>query len=200
MDDFFAAVGYGGVQLWKLLPRLKKEYNLLEKNENELTDLFKTNVSNNVTANKKFKNSNGVIVDDVNNCSVKFAKCCNPFPEDEIIGFITKGYGISVHKKDCVNIKNENLDRFVKVVWSDSIGTAFRTNIEVIANYTDEFLTNLTRKVSALNIHLISLNSKIIAGNRMSVLFSTDIKNQEHLRYVFENLSRINGVISIKRI
>lgn len=200
IDDFFAAIGYGGIQIWKLLPRIKKEYSLLEKNNSELVDLVNANASDNVSVKKKYKNSSGIIVDGVHNCSVKFAKCCNPFPGDEIIGFITKGYGISVHKKNCVNTKNENLDRFVKVKWSDNIGTSFRTNIEVIANYTDEFLTNLTRKISALNIRLISLNSKMILNNRMSVLFTTDIKNQEHLRYVFENLSRISGVISIKRI
>ena len=200
IDDFFAAIGYGGIQLWKLLPRIKKEYSLLEKNNSELADLLKTNESDNVSVKKKSKNSSGIIVDGVHNCSVKFAKCCNPFPGDEIIGFITKGYGISVHKKNCVNTQNEDATRFVNVKWSENISNSFRTSIEVIANYTDEFLTNLTRKISALNIHLISLNSKMIINNRMSVMFTTDIKNQEHLRYVFENLSRISGVISIKRI
>lgn len=200
LDDFFAAIGYGGIQLWKILPRLKKEYALLEKNDSNLVDNIKRKTSDSIIVKRKIKNSSGIIVDGVHNCSVKFAKCCNPFPGDEIIGFITKGYGISVHKKDCTNISNESLDRFVNVKWSNNVNSSFRTNIEIVAKYTDEFLTNLTRKISALDIRLISLNSKMTHNNKMSVLFTTDIKNQEHLKYVLDNLSRISEVISIKRI
>lgn len=93
LDDFFAAIGYGGVQLSKVMQRLKSEYNK-KYGEKAQPDTF--DLENKI---KTSKNSTGVIVDGIDNCAIKFAQCCNPLPGDEIVGFITRGHGISVHKR-----------------------------------------------------------------------------------------------------
>lgn len=197
LDDFFAAIGYGGLQLWKIIPRIKKEY--LESNQ--LGVVY--NIEENINSSKG-KSSNGVIVEGMKNCSVRFAKCCNPFPGDDIVGFITKGYGVSIHKKDCVNAKAklQNLeykDRFVKTQWCNNSKQAFDTVIEIKAKYREEFLTDLTRKISALNIKMISLNTKIL-DDEIYASITLSIKNAEHLKFIIDNLLRIKDIISVKKV
>ena len=187
------------------MPRLKNEYLNLNKEKNG-TDLNKIkNLNIPIKSEKIFKSSTGVIIDGMKNCSVKFSKCCNPFPGDKIIGFITKGYGVSIHKVSCENVKksrdnNELTKRLVSAKWSDGLDIDFETNIEVVAHYSDEFLTNLTRKISALSVPLISLNSKILSNNKISAMITMTIKNQNNLKFVIDNLLRIEGIISVRRM
>ena len=205
LDDFFAAVGYSGIQLWKIMPRLKNEYSNLIKEKDVIEFNKVKNLNTPIKSEKISKSSTGVIIDGMKNCSVKFSKCCNPFPGDKIIGFITKGYGVSIHKVSCENVKkskenNELTKRWVSAKWSDGLDIDFETNIEVVAHYRDEFLTSLTRKISALSIPLISLNSKILSNNKISAIITMTIKDQNNLKFVIDNLMRIEGIISVRRM
>jgi len=204
LDDFFAAVGYGGIQLWKIMPRLKKEHSALSSFESglEIKNKFSNSIRNPGEKGSEF--SSGIIVEGMKNCRVKFAKCCNPFPGDEIVGFVTRGYGVSIHKKSCQNFllkqKDPDLEnRWIKVSWCES-SRLFDTNLEIEAKNREEFLTNLTRKISAMNVKLISLNSKIIPDNKILALITLEVKNQEHLSFITSNLLRINGIISLRKV
>ncbi len=199
LDDFFAAVGYGGLQLWKIIPKIKKEY--LESAQGR--PLY--TIIDNSETHKENSSNNGVIVEGMKNCSVRFAKCCNPFPGDDIVGFVTKGYGVSIHKKDCINAKiklenSEYKDRLVKPQWCNTCTQTFDTVIEIEAKYREEFLTDLTRKISAMNIKIKSLNTKLYDDNKISVSITLGIKNSEHLKFITDNLLRINGMISVKKV
>ncbi len=205
LDDFFAAVGYSGIQLWKIMPRLKNEYAMLKKEQNVFEFKKSKDLNIGVKDEKSTKSSTGVIVEGMKNCSVKFAKCCNPFPGDKIVGFITKGYGVSIHKVSCENVKrgieNKELqDRWISVNWANSLNIEFKTNLEILAHFSDEFLTNLARKISALGIPLISLNSKVLPNCKISAIITLVIKNQTQLKFVIDNLLRIEGIISVKRM
>ena len=116
LDDFYAAIGYGGVLLSRIMPRIREEYLRLTKSEEIIhPDMV-------VNAPKKHYNNGGVIIEEMDNCLVKFARCCNPVPGDRIIGFITRGYGVSIHKRDCTNVPREinrtaEPERWVRVSW-----------------------------------------------------------------------------------
>lgn len=205
IEDFFAAVGYGGIQLWRIMPRLKNEYIKKEKELSPIEEQTPAIVPEPRKSAHASKESNGVIVENISNCFVKLAKCCNPLPGDSIVGFITKGYGVSIHKADCKNAHEhtENQDdskRWVHASWSDNILTTFDTTLEIKASDREELLTDITRKVSAMNLKVKSFNSKTTEDNRIVAFVTLSIKNLEHLCFVVNNLSRISGVLSVKRV
>ena len=207
LEDFFAAVGYGGIQLWRIMPRLKNEY--MKKNRDSINSLNLQNQPaiipehhREVHTNKK---SLGIIVEDMQNCFVKMARCCNPLPGDNIVGFITKGYGVSVHRCDCKNVpenpyENDDSKRWVHVSWDDKIVSTFDTSIEIKACDREELLTDITRKISAMNLKVKSFNSKAIPDNKIEIFINLNVKNLEHLRFITNNLARISGVSSVKRV
>ena len=100
-DDFYAAIGYGGIQLWKVLPRIKEEAQRLQKSASPDQP---QELPPPTTPEPKGRVASGVLVDGMDNCLIKFSRCCNPLPGDEIIGFITRGFGVSIHKRSCSNV------------------------------------------------------------------------------------------------
>ena len=177
------------------MPRMKKEADKL-KNSDIKDDIFENPVNTS-------KSSSGVVVDGIENCCVRFAKCCSPLPGDDIVGFVTKGYGISVHKKNCPNIafdKREYKGRTVRAFWCKDVNRVFPISIEIIANYYESFLANLTRKVAAINAKLISLNSRINSEERIIANITLNVKNPEHLKFITDNLLKIENVVSVRRI
>ena len=179
--DFFAAIGYGGVQLSKVMQRLKSEYNKKygEKAQPDTSDL-----ENKI---KTSKNSTGVIVDGIDNCAIKFAQCCNPLPGDEIVGFITRGHGISVHKKDCVNYLSqkddpENAARWINVKWESSEKHTgyFKCTLDIVAVDRIGLLADVSSALAMINIFIYESTSRELKnGNAMlSVTVSNLVRNR----------------------
>ncbi len=200
--DFFAAVGYGGVQLHRLIPTLKNEY---EKRNRTKPRPSSTIVPTKNTTPPESKTPGGIIVDGMKGCFARLAKCCNPLPGDEITGFVTKGFGISVHQKSCKNVPQHHqsaneANRWIKCSWCENIETTFETSIEITAHYTNELFTNITKKASAMNLKIKSLNSTILLGDKISIILTVHIKSLSHLEQVIANVSRISGIISVKRM
>ncbi len=202
LDDFFAAIGYGGVQLSKLMQRLKDSYNKKygEKQEQEAEDAQ--------TLNKSVKASSGVIVDGINDCVIKFAQCCNPLPGDEIIGFITRGHGISVHKKDCSNYlnqveKGENLDRWVKVVWeknsSSNTTTYFKTTLDIVAVDRIGLLADVSSALAQINVFIYESTSRELKNGNALMSITVSIAGMDQLHTVINKLQKIKNVISVER-
>lgn len=198
MDDFYAAVGYGGIQLWKIMPRLKEEYQKAYASDIEEIDVPQAPV-------KRPKASAGVLIEGADDVLVKFSKCCNPLPGDDIIGYITRGYGVSIHKRHCTNVpkdisKSEEPERWVSCYWEDEVGEAFRSTLQITATDRTGLLADVTIKLSDMHIFIHSLNSRE-AGNGTAVVTATiDVMGRNHLRGVISKLSDINGTIEVKRL
>ena len=200
LEDFFASVGYGGIQLWRLVPRLKNDYINRSRNNFKSSDHGFTESK----AIKESRSISGVIVDNIKNCEVRFSKCCNPIPGDEIVGFVTRRRGISIHKKCCKNVSDdvvcENDRRLIDVQWSGAEGAMFESSLEIDANDRDGLLADITKKINNMNLKLYSLSSKISQGNRVLVHVTLDIKNIDHLKSVINNISQVKGINLIKKL
>ena len=200
LDDFFASIGYGGIIISKLLPRWKDLYHknyLNTDSEPEDSPIIKP---------VQPVGSNPIILDDISDCAVKFAQCCNPLPGDEIVGFITRGHGISVHTTNCTNYKSmlkrqkqEELERWVEIQWTDSSDTALQTNIEVIANDRVGLVYDISAILTEARIPIVHSSSHILKNGNAVFDASIRIVNKSQLTAVFDRIRRIKGVISVER-
>lgn len=198
MDDFYAAVGYGGLQLWKIMPRLKEEYQKTYAKDIEEIAVPQAPV-------KRHKANSGVVIEGADDMLVKFSNCCNPLPGDDIIGYITRGYGVSIHKCSCTNVpkdisKCEEPERWLSCYWEDEAGAAFRSTLQIVANDRTGLLADVTIKLSNMHIFIHSLNSREIDNGRAVVTATIDVTGMNHLRGVISKLSDINGIEEIKRL
>ena len=198
LDDFYAAVGYGGIQLWKVMPRLKEEYQKRYVANVETITVPQAPV-------KRKRALSGVIIEGNDDVLVKFSNCCNPLPGDEIIGYITRGYGVSIHKRNCTNVpkdvsKSEEPERWINCYWEDVPGEAFRSTLQITAADRTGLLADVTIKLSSMHIFIHSLNSRELKTGRAVVTVTIDVKGKNHLRGVISKLSDINGIEEIKRL
>lgn len=195
LEDFYAAIGYGGIQLWKIMPRIKKSISEEQSNYKKNSSFENSKSSN--------TNSNAIIVEGIKNCSFRFAKCCLPLPNDEIVGFITKGHGVSIHKKSCRNIileMQKRSDRILSAKWDKGkLNQIFEVSFDILAYYSEDFLSNLTCKISSMDTKMISLNSKVTKDDKINVKISLTIKNMNYLKLIVDNLNKIDGIIYVKR-
>ena len=146
----------------------------------------------------------GVIVAGMDDMEIKFAKCCTPLPGDEIIAFITKGHGISIHKRTCSNVPkdiaaSENADRWLDAKWADMIDTFFSTVIEIKAFDRTGLVADLSGQLGNMKIHIHNMSSRSVANGRAIVLFNITVKDKAHLRDIFSRLNSVKGVISVSR-
>ena len=134
-DDFYAAIGYGGIQLWKVLPRIKEEAQRLQKSASPDQP---QELPPPTTPEPKGRVASGVLVDGMDNCLIKFSRCCNPLPGDEIIGFITRGFGVSIHKRSCSNVPRDltqcpEPERWVNAHWAGDVKDDFKSTLHILA-------------------------------------------------------------------
>lgn len=206
LDDFFASVGYGGIQLWKIIPRLENEYAKKKKNEKESINEIVEVKNESFVNGKKITGikESSVIVKDVGECVVKFSKCCNPLPGDNIIGFITKGHGISVHTCNCKNVVNslknkDFLGRWISVKWSKETNSLFEIVIKIEAGYRQNLLSEVVNKINEMNLKFSALSSKFLPNDNVGIEINVFIKSLEHLEFIKNSLLKIKDVISVER-
>ncbi len=197
VEDLYASIGYGGIQLWKVLPRIKEEYHT-KFGEQENTPVI------NQYVHKPKRSNSGVIVEGMEDCLIKFSQCCNPLPGDDIIGYITRGFGVSIHKRSCTNIpkdisKAEEPERYVNVRWEKDINDSFHSTLEIICSDRTGVLADVTIALSSMRIFINNLNSRPIGNGRAMVTATIDVFNREHLETVIKRLQSLREVISIKR-
>ncbi len=191
VEEFFAAIGYGCLSISKILPRLKEEYARLVK-QNEPVSVPET-------ITKKPKAINGVIVDNVDNCLVKLAGCCSPLPGDPIVGFVTRGYGVSVHKADCKNVKNIPYERIISVHWADGGNDYFPATVCITAQNRIDLIADITTLLASMRIQLQAMKTREAGNGRVQVFLTMEVHEVEHLDYVCNKLARLNGVSEITR-
>lgn len=198
LEDFYASIGYGGVILSRIMPRLKDIY--LRKMEKENT----AKPENYITEERKLKNTGGVLINGIDNCLVKFARCCNPLPGDKIIGFITKGNGVSIHKRDCINVpedigRADEPERWVSAHWEETIQNSFKTTLYIDAYDRDGLLSDLLSQLSSMQLTIYAVNAHSEDDGYASMEATIAINSLDHLNSVIARLSRIDSVISVKR-
>ncbi len=191
--EMYAAIGYGGLQLSRLMMRIKEEYNRMMK-EKDPKVAFQIPV-------KKQKNTDGVIVEGLDNCLVKFAKCCNPLPGDRIIGFITRGYGVSIHKRDCVNVRADGSDpRWVQARWDDGVKESCKSTLEISAMDRNGLFTDVSALLGDMRIPIYAINARQTTDGRATMTVTIGITNIEHLNSVIQRLRKVKDVIGVNRI
>lgn len=197
LDDFFAAIGYGGMSLQKIMPRIKEDFQRIYRSEVK-TDLTTANIPKN---RKVSKASSGVIVEGLEGCLVKFARCCNPLPGDEITGFITRGFGVSIHKKDCSNVKNaeQEPERWVNCDWALEVRETFKSTIEVIGSDRPGLLADVSIVLSNMRIPIHTLLAREMKDNMSSIQITIGISDLDQLRSIITSIRKISGVISVER-
>lgn len=199
LDDFYASIGYGGVLLSKIIARLKDKY----------MKTYKT-LENNTTAEPVIKPvrkiSSGIILDKIDDCSVKFAQCCNPLPGDEIVGFITRGHGISIHTTSCTNYaaalkrdSPEELARWMDVQWTDNHQTSLQTTIEVTALDRVGLVYDICAILMEARIPIIHSSSRNLKNGNALFEAKITIAGTEQLKGLFDKLRKVKDVISVER-
>ena len=199
VDDMNAAVGFGAITPSKIISRMLEEYRKDHKDlniEEKIEELSKAKkINRNVS-------DNGIIVKGIDNCLVKLSKCCNPVPGDDIIGYITKGRGVSVHRTDCVNVKEliEDDARIIDVQWyNQNKQTAYTVDIEVYANDRDNLLADTIKELSTLKTKIMGVNARATKEKIVIIDLSIEVENIEELNKVLKGLRKIDSVYEVRR-
>ena len=201
-DDFLAAIGYGGISLSKIMPRVKDDYVRLYRTSDQ--DKMEKALQAQKPKREK-KSSSGVIVEGLDSCLVKFAKCCNPLPGDPIVGFITRGYGVSIHKQDCVNVTASMSDptqreRWVRAEWAKTTTReTFKSSIEILADERNGLLADISIILSNMHVPIHSLLARELKDGRSMVQITLGISDLAQLNNIISNLRKIEGVTSVER-
>lgn len=205
-DDLFGMLGYGGISMTTVGSRLKEEFERVVKPEPEIkiTDVAQVQT---VQRPRSSHSYGGVVVDGVEGCQVKFAKCCNPLPGDSIVGFITKGYGISVHKVDCPNVLNsmsKETDRFVNVEWkeideSDSKHAQYEALMQIVAEDRISMLADISTALADMKVAIIQINTQKRASGDVVFNIAIACKNLAHFNSIMSRLKSIKDVIAVER-
>lgn len=199
LDDFYASIGYGGLPLDKIIERLKDKY---QKLYGEQDVLAKASI-----LKSQPKGGNTVILDQIKNIEKKMAHCCNPLPGDEIVGFITRGHGLSVHKKSCTNYRAaldrgdaEELNRWCNIQWSaDANNSQFQTSFEVVATDRVGLVHDITEILLETRISMVHSSSRNLKNGNAIFECTVMIANTDQLKNLFERIRKIKGVISVDR-
>lgn len=199
IDEFYAAVGYGGLSIRKMLPYIKEEYNRNYVKH----DVVLTNEDKIVLRNRNQKA--GVIVEGIDDLAVKFSKCCNPVPGDSVIGFITRGHGVSIHKKDCPNVPIDVLnssepERWVNVKWNDQAASAeFKAELDIGCLSRIGMMADISSCLAMMKVNIHEISSRDTADGRNFIRLKIDVSNSDHLKNVMSRLNKIDGIISVSR-
>ncbi|MBQ3425684.1 MAG: bifunctional (p)ppGpp synthetase/guanosine-3',5'-bis(diphosphate) 3'-pyrophosphohydrolase [Clostridia bacterium] len=206
LDDLYASIGYGGLTASKVVMRLREEW-LKEEREREKLENLDNALNDNEKRDKEKKtnrSSNGIVVKGIDNCLVRLAGCCNPVAGDDIIGFITKGRGVSVHRADCVNMKPENMPledraRLIAVSWDAKRGSSYTANLSITAADRDGLLIDVTNVISDLKIAFKSVNGHVTKAGTAIIQIGVEIQHTSDLALLTKKLKQLPGVETVTR-
>ena len=207
MDEMYAAIGYGGFSAQKAVNRIHDEIVKLEKQRKEeraATVPVDNSGATRPAVPKRTKSEQGIVVEGLSNCLVKFSKCCTPVPGDEIVGFITRGYGVSVHRCDCPNAaierrKPEERGRWIKVSWGTDVKESYQTALDIYAKDRLDLVLDVSAALSSSQTRVASINATTTADGFAVILLSIFISDAQHLAAVMRRLHQISGVMKVDR-
>ncbi len=197
-DDFFAAIGYGGILLSRIMPRIREEHARAAREEAAVRQVMEKPA-------KHKAHSGGVIVENMDNCLVKFARCCDPVPGDAIIGFITRGFGVSIHKCDCPNVPkditaDEHPERWVKAEWESNVPSgSFKAGLFVETKDRDRLIADVTTQLALMHVTIYAINAREPKDDHGEMQITIGVNSVDHLDMVIAKLSRISGIVRVTR-
>lgn len=197
-EEFFASIGYGGILLSKIIPRIKDDFS-------KKTTAAKPMEIVPIAKNKSSKSSDGIVVEGIDNCLIKLSKCCAPLPGDEIIGFITRGHGVSIHKRDCVNvprnIKNASEpERWISAHWDGKPTESFISTIQAMFIDRDGIVIDVMNAINNMRVPIHSISARELRGGNSMVTISISAESVEHLRSIITRIEKIPGAFNVERI
>ncbi|MBQ8209553.1 MAG: bifunctional (p)ppGpp synthetase/guanosine-3',5'-bis(diphosphate) 3'-pyrophosphohydrolase [Clostridia bacterium] len=197
IDDFFAAIGYGGISINRIMSNIRDEVAKIVAASKPVQTEIKL-------VKPKQSSGDGVIVEGIDNCLVKLSKCCSPIPGDDIIGFITRGHGVSVHKKDCTNVpKNISSaaepERWINVHWETTGNQGFNTTLAISCIDRMSMLADISVALANMHVMIHNVNTRDPKDGTFLLYMTVTVNNAEHLRGITAKLTKINGVLNIER-
>lgn len=199
LDDFYAAIGFGGISVIRLMPYIKEEYNKNYRPQEQEPESLPTQLKT-----TKSKGSDGVTVEGVDNVLIKFSRCCNPLPGDNIIGFITRGHGISVHKRDCTNVPKDisacaEPERWVQVRWNKDVKKEFKAALQITALSRIGLMADISVQLANMRVNINEISSRVAKDGRSTINMNITVSNVDHLKNVISRVEKVDGVLSVER-
>lgn len=199
-DDLFANLGYGGLHIAGLINKLKDEY----KRTHEKTAPLVSIVSDAAQLGKRKSSSDGIIVKGIENCLIRYSKCCNPVPGDKIIGYITRGRGVSIHRQDCINIAAMHQDeneraRLIDVSWENTKDTAYLSRLKIVCSDRDGLVLEVANLVSETKVSLKSINARSTKDSIAIVEITVEVSNTDQLNLLIKKIKKLKDIIEVTR-
>ena len=207
LDELYAAIGYGGYTALKAVNRIRDELLQISRAaavEKAAQEAAARSAQEGRPTPQKSKSEKGLIVEGLSNCLVKFSKCCTPVPGDKVVGFITRGYGVSVHRRDCPNADPRrrtpaDQGRWIKVTWSDDVYESYSTTLEVVCKDRNNLLVDVSTALSSCKVSVTSLNSHITADGFAIFHVAISVSDTTQLEQVMRKIHQISGVMKVSR-
>ena len=204
-DDMYAAIGYGGITAGRVANRLRDE--LKNAKPDRKTALDKVSAAaerREQNAKKEGKAVHGILVEGLDNCLIKFSRCCTPVPGDDIIGFITRGQGVSIHRTDCSNYRKsldnaENEGRWIRVSWARETTDSYVTTLTIASKDRSGLVMDIATVLNSLNAKVRNLSARNAGGNLAITVITLEVKNVSEVRYIMARLQAVPGVTSVTR-
>ena len=208
VDDMYAAIGYGGVTALKVIGRLREDIQrILHQHQADRQaevpvagqpEVMRPSVP------QRSKGEHGIIVEGLSNCLVKFSKCCSPVPGDDIVGFITRGYGVSVHRSDCPNVLRSRdnpaeAGRWIRVSWADKTSESYHTMLQIVAKDRISLIVDVSTVLSATKTRVLSLNARSTPDGFGLLDLGIEVSDRDQLKTVMNRLEQIQGVMKVTR-
>ena len=209
LEDLIATIGYGGIATSQVMPKVRDFYNKevnrqeKEKRMQEKEDKIKQNFDEQEYAKKRKKKDNGITVKGLDNILVRFAKCCNPLPGDDIIGYITKGRGVAIHRKDCPNIKLDDeflKNRLVEVEWNNPEKSKFEGEVKIIAIDRVGLLNDVIHIVSMEKLSISGINCRVLKDNTANISLLVEVNDISELKQLMKKIKSIPGGDEVSRM
>ncbi|MDR1691746.1 MAG: bifunctional (p)ppGpp synthetase/guanosine-3',5'-bis(diphosphate) 3'-pyrophosphohydrolase [Oscillospiraceae bacterium] len=195
IEDMYSAIGYGGLTVTRAINRFRDELVRLNKQRPVKVQIEKSR--------KPKKAVSGVIVEGLDNFLIKFSRCCLPVPGDDIVGFITRGYGVSIHRSDCVSAlrmrQSEEKGRWVPVQWAEEIKQSYQTDLTVTAHDRASLLVDVMAALSAAKLPINTLHARTTGDNMSIIRLTAEVSGSEQIAALRNDLARVSGVTSVKR-
>ena len=198
LEEMYAAVGFGANSSVKVIARMLQEYRKEHEEENIEEKIMQLQKGR----QRKPKTSNsGIIVKGIDNCLVKLSKCCNPLPGDEIVGYITKGRGVSVHRKDCINVKDLIMqqNRMIDVEWYNENETTYQADIEIYSNDRSGLLVDILKEIGTTKAKILGVNTKTTKERIAIIELTLEVENLEELNKAQKAIRKVDSVYEVRR-
>ena len=208
LEELYAAIGYGGFTAQKAVSRIQGELGRIaakHHQEEKAAELMEEKPEAPKPVQRKVRSEQGIIVEGLDNCLVKFSKCCTPVPGDEIVGFITRGYGVSVHRCDCPNASEERRKlpgqegRWIKVSWGSDTLDSYPTSLELVCKDRNNLILDISTVLSTTNTRVSAIQSRTGADQFVNIHLEISIRDQQQLRDVMSRLHQTSGVLEVTR-